>query len=52
MNKQNQTYLDAIIASCDSAILHLNIGRRMSKLTLIIGPGALISLELSAGFQL
>ena len=45
-------YLDAIVASRDSAILHLDIGRRMSKLALVVGPGALVSLELSTDFQL
>ena len=46
------TYLDAIVASCDPTILHLDIGRRMSKLALVVGPGALVSLELSTDFQL
>jgi hypothetical protein len=44
--------LDAIVASCDPTILHLDIGRRMSKLALVVGPGALVSLELSTDFQL
>lgn len=44
--------LDAIVAGRHTAILHLDIGRRMSKLALVVGPGALVPLELAAHLQL
>lgn len=54
LNRLNiwQTYLDTVVASSDSPVLHLDGGRRVSEFALGVGPGALVALEFAAHFQL
>jgi len=44
--------LDAVVAGGDSTILHLHVGRGVSKLTLGVGTRAFVPLELPAHLQL
>ena len=46
------TYLYAVVASRDAALLDVDVGRRMSEFTLLVTPGALSSLEFPADFHL
>lgn len=46
------TYLNAVVAGGDLAVLHLDVVRRMCELALMVGPRALASLELATHLQL
>ena len=44
-------YLDGVEAAHDAPVLHLDVRRRVSEATLIVGPRALVARELAAHVQ-
>lgn len=46
------TYLNGVVASSDTSILHFHVDRRMRKLAFGVRPSAFVALKLTTHFQL
>lgn len=51
ISERKCAYLDRVEAASDTAVLHLNMGRRMRVLALMLASAALVALELAANLQ-